>query len=422
MSKRYKILVRGPALSCSGYGEQTRFALQCLRSREDIFDIFLVPINWGKTGWVSQDNEERRWLDHLIMKTNFHLQNEGQADISLQVTIPNEWEKIAPINIGYTAGIETTRVAPQWVEKSFLMDRIITTSKHSKDTYVNTSYEATNRETGDTIKDFSVRTPTQEVNYCVRYTNPEDIDIDFSTEFNFLTVAQWGPRKNVENTLRWFIDEFKDDENVGLILKTNIMKNCTIDRHHTLDRIEAMLSAYGDRKCKVYLLHGNLSDGEMASLYQHPKVKGLLAITHGEGFGLPLFEAVCNRLPVIACDWSGHVDFLYGDVKDKKGKVKRKPLFTKVEYSLEDIPSEAVWDGVVPAGSRWAVAAEKDCRIKLRQFYKNYGFAVGKAKKLQKYVLREFAPEKKHAEFVDQILLTTQGSEPDGEDNVVVFD
>ena len=45
--------------------------------------------------------------------------------MSLQVTIPNEWERIAPVNIGITAGIETTRVAPEWINKGNDMDLII---------------------------------------------------------------------------------------------------------------------------------------------------------------------------------------------------------------------------------------------------------------------------------------------------------
>ena len=47
--KKKKVLVRGPALSQTGYGEQCRFALRSLRSREDLFDIFLLNIPWGGT-------------------------------------------------------------------------------------------------------------------------------------------------------------------------------------------------------------------------------------------------------------------------------------------------------------------------------------------------------------------------------------
>ena len=63
---RKKILVKGPAMSRSGYGEQCRFALRCLRSKEHIFDIYLENISWGNTGWINDDTEEREWLDKFI--------------------------------------------------------------------------------------------------------------------------------------------------------------------------------------------------------------------------------------------------------------------------------------------------------------------------------------------------------------------
>ena len=68
-----KIVVRAPVLSQSGYGEQARFALRALRRHEDKFDIHLININWGRTGWISQDDEERQWIDYLLQKTIFHM-------------------------------------------------------------------------------------------------------------------------------------------------------------------------------------------------------------------------------------------------------------------------------------------------------------------------------------------------------------
>ena len=141
------ILVKGPALSRSGYGEQTRFALRSLRAHEERFNILLQNIPWGKAGWIADNGEERDWLDHIIGKTQHHFNQRLPVDISLQVTIPNEWEKIAPVNNGYTAGIETTMVSPQWIEKAGLMDKIIVVSNHSKDIYEQTIYEATIEET-----------------------------------------------------------------------------------------------------------------------------------------------------------------------------------------------------------------------------------------------------------------------------------
>ena len=223
-----KIIVVGPALSQTGYGEQCRFALRALMSNQEDFDVYLKPVPWGKSSWIPFDSEDRNWIDMLIRKTMLYGQSNGHFDASLQVTIPNEWEKVAPINIGYTAGIETTKVSPEWIEKSRLMDRIITISNHSKNVYLETSYDA---RMGDSDQVFKVRceTPIDVVHYGVRNHKQEDIKIDLDYDFNFLVVAQWGPRKNLENTVRWWIEEFKDEE-VGLVVKTSLYKTSIIDK------------------------------------------------------------------------------------------------------------------------------------------------------------------------------------------------
>ena len=101
-----KIIVKGPALSRSGYGEQTRFALRSLREYQDQFDISLLNLSWGQTGWIWEDNEEREWIDSLIQKTVREQQAKTtEYDMSLQVTIPNEFEDMAKVNDGDTAGV-----------------------------------------------------------------------------------------------------------------------------------------------------------------------------------------------------------------------------------------------------------------------------------------------------------------------------
>ena len=310
-----KVLVKGPALSSSGYGEHARLILRSLRSHEEHFDIFFENIAWGQTGYTIADNEERAWLEHLLAKTNQFKQSKGQLDVSVQVTIPNEWEKIAPVNIGVTAGIETTKIAPQWIEKSLQMDKIIVPSEHAKFGFDNTHYKLKNQQTGEEVE-FRNTVPVEVVHYPVKDTKPSEIDLSLDTDFNFLTVAQWGPRKNLENTIKWFVEEFKDEE-VGLVVKANIKKNNIVDRNICKMKIQNLLAEFEDRKCKVHLLHGNLFEEEMSALYTHPKIKAIVSTTHGEGFGLPLFEAAYKELPVVAPNWSGHVDFLYALKKDK---------------------------------------------------------------------------------------------------------
>ena len=400
-----KIIVVGPALSQTGYGEQCRFALRSLLSREDLFDIYLKPIEWGKSSWLPPLHEDRAWIDMLVRKTAFHIQNKGTFDVSLQVTIPNEWEKVTPFNIGYTAGIETTKIAPHWIEKSRLMDRIITISHHSKKVFVETVYDATVEQTGEQVR-ARCETPIDVVHYPVRTFAPEEINLPLDYDFNFLTVAQWGPRKNLENTIRWWIEEFKDDE-VGLVVKTNLIKTSIVDRLHTTNKLRQLLSEYPDRKCKVYLVHGNMSTGEMTSLYQHPNIKCLVSLTHGEGFGLPLFEAAYNGLPVVAPAWSGHLDFLSAPKKirkkNKKAVTKIAPHFAKVEYDLKPIQPEVVWEGVLCADSSWCYAKPISYKTQIRKIYTQYNRFKNQALRLQETVLKDFKEEDKYNEFIESI-------------------
>jgi glycosyltransferase involved in cell wall biosynthesis len=357
-----KVLLKGPLLTRSGYGEQARFALRSLRSREDLFEVFIQPLQWGKTSWASEMDEERTWIDQTIEKTIGYIQQGGQFDLSIQVTIPNEFQRLAPINIGYTAGIETTKVAHQWIEKANEMDKVIVVSSHSKQVFENTEYQAQNTQTGEQVT-LRTQTPVEFVNYPVKtFENLPELDLGLSTSFNFLTVAQFGPRKNLLNTIRWFIEEFRN-EDIGLVIKSNIAKNCLMDRNRLQADLTNFLRQQGERQCKVFLLHGDMTDAEMHSLYQHPQINAFVSLPHGEGFGLPIFEAAYSGLPVIATGWSGQLDFL----TDANGKEH----FYNVAFDLQPVQKEVVWDGVIVPDSMWAYAREGSAKEQMRLCYEN---------------------------------------------------
>ena len=397
-----KIIIKGPALSQTGYGEQTRFALRALRSREDLFDIYLINLEWGKSNHTIEDNEERAWIISTLQKTAQYAKSvEGrvQFDLSLQVTIPNEFEKMAPVNVGYTAGIETTKVAAGWLQKTNeLLDRLITISNHSKGVFENTVVEAQD-ETGNKFP-YRLHKPCHVVNYPVRPQEPSNIEIDLPFDFNYLLISQWGPRKNFENTIRWFIEE-NIDRDVGLVIKTNSLKNCIIDREFTQRRLAALLAPYKDRKCSVTLLHGYMSEQEMQGLYRHEKIKAFISLTHGEGFGLPLFDAAIAALPIITVGWSGQCDFLYIPTTDKKGRTKHKSHFLKVDFDVLPVQPEAVWEGVIEKDSQWAFAKEGSYKMALRKLRNEYHIYQGMANKLSKWICDNFVEKEQYEKFVE---------------------
>jgi len=386
-----KIFVRGPVLSQSGYGEQSRFALRALRSREDLFDIYIQPINWGQTGWIWEESEFREWMDQRILETQVRVQQRQlQPDISLQITIPNEFEKLCPVNIGYTAGIETDRVAPQWLQKGNEMDKILVVSNHAKNTYINTVAEAKNQQTGETFP-YKLETPVEVVweNTQLSESTEDVVGFDPKHDFNFLCISQMGPRKNLENTIRWFVEEFIDQE-VGLIVKTNTKGNSRIDLEYTERSLRAILASYSDRKCSVSLLHGDLSEGQMRALYEHDKIKAMINISHGEGFGLPMFEAARLCLPIISVDWSGQTDFL-GD------------KFLKVKHEIKQVQQHAAWEGVIEPNSQWAYADQGSYKMSLRMMLTKHEEFTKQAEELRDHVNTNFSDNVLFEKFCDSI-------------------
>lgn len=395
-----KILVVAPVLSSSGYGNQSRFAINCLKKHPELFDVYVQPTAWGLTGNNIEEGDEKNWLEYLIQKTMFARQSGTTFDISLQITVPDEWQKICPIDIGFTAGIETTKVSPRWLEKAALMSKIITISNHSKDVYNNTVHYVPDPQTGLTVE-LKNKTPIDIVHYEVKNHDDMDLGIDFETDFNFLSVAQWGPRKDIESTVTCFLEEFKNESNVGLVIKTNIHKNNIADKEACKKKLHHLKMSVPDAKCKVYLVHGNMTEKEMHNLYRHPKIKAFISTTRGEGFSYPMFESAYSGLPVIATDWSGHLDFLYVPEKDEKGKEKLRPYFSRIDYDLRRVDLEEGWYNIVERTSMWAYVKPNSVKLNMREVYKNYNFFFHRAKKLKDYVIKTFTKERQYEKFCE---------------------
>lgn len=396
-----KIVISGPVLTRSGYGEMARFAYRSLKDREDI-DLYILPTTWGNTGWIHDVNNERKHIDSLIEKTQLLIQKtnaQPQFDVSIQVSIPNEWKKMAAVNIGYTAGIETNLISPAWLQPSQQMDKIIVISEHAKAGFINTIFGNPQGQ------QFKVTVPVEVVHLPYRNSPKTTLDLHLRHDFNFLAVCQWGPRKNLEQAIVGFLDEFRKEE-VGLVLKVNTANDSIIDRNHTQKRLEQLLSNYPDRKCSITLLHGHLTEEQMESIYINPKIKAIVSTTHGEGFGLPLLEAAANELPVIATDWSGHTDFLYmPDGNDKKR------MFGKIDYDLKPVEAAHVWKGVLEEGTQWAFPKMLSYKEKLRDCYKDHGRYKSQAKKLAPWVKENFSQEKLFNKMVEELRLNEKDSE-----------
>ena len=132
-------------------------------------------------------------------------------------------------------------------------------------------------------------------------------------------------------------------------------------------------------------------------------LKSLISLSHGEGYGLPIFEAAYYGLPVITTEWSGPTDFMY--CPNKEGKIK--PHFAKVSYTLQPVQQEAVWNGVLEKDSMWAFPTALSAKEQMREVYKNHDRFRGQAKRLASHIQLEFEQSKMNKKFVDILNIKT---------------
>ena len=370
-------MIEGPIFTSSGYGEHCRLVYRALRKNKNL-DIFLHPVNWGQTSWTLEASPEREELEELVKKSTLALRSVPKEswkeifDIYVHVGIPSEFSKNGKFSVSVTAGIETNKVSSQWILKTHTdIDKMIVPSEHSKSGFVNSFYDVKDQSGNEAS--INAGCPISVVPYPVKTYENIDPIIDLDTDFNFLSIALWGSRKNNENLIKWFVEEFKD-ENVGLVLKTGFARTSKPDRVNMEKHLTGLLNSLEipDRKCKIYFLHGALTDQEIHSLYTHPKIKAYATATHGEGFGLAIFEAAYSGVPVIATDWSGHLDFMIGPLKENN-KIKLKKLFAKVDFDLKKLSERELWDHILIKDSMWAIPKERSFKTQLRNIYKNYG-------------------------------------------------
>jgi glycosyltransferase involved in cell wall biosynthesis len=285
--------------------------------------------------------------------------------------------------------------AAEWLQKiNEIVNSVIVVSSFSTHAFKNTTYSGELNGQPATLK---LDKPIDFVNYAVKdYDHVEPLNLNLKNDVNFLCVAQWGPRKNMDATLNWFVEEFHN-EDVGLVIKTNITKNSIMDRTAIFERLKSQLSAkYPDMKCKIYLLHGDMSEEEMHALYKDPKINACISFAHGEGFGLPLFEAAYSGLPIVCTGWSGQLDFLVDENK--------KERFYNVSYDIRKVPEHVLWENVVVADAMWSFPREQSAKQQMRQCYndivsKNKMDATAYVSELKE----RFSKEKMYEKFVSLV-------------------
>ena len=371
------VLFRGAVKTRSGYGAHSRDLLWALREM-NLFDIKIDSCPWGSTPMTALEkgNEFHNWIESNIVTS---LQN--VPEVYIQVTVPNEFRRLGKFNIGITAGIETTVAPKEWIDGCNTMDMIIATSTFSRDVLVSTVYNENEKITGKLVKQHRIEKPISVLFEGVDenvYNNKinNDFKLDIQEDFAYLFVGHWlkgklgQDRKDVGMLIRCFVEAFKDEkEKPALILKTSSANFSIKERESMLRKIKELVVGY-ENPPSVYLLFGELTDGEMNDLYNHPKIKSMVSATKGEGFGRPLLEFSMSGKPIIASNWSGQKDFLPLD----------KAIL--VGGKLTDVDDTAI-DNFIIKGSKWFTINYEELISVFKHVYNEYDKLTEKSESLR---------------------------------------
>lgn len=272
-------------------------------------------------------------------------QLEPRADsIHVAAGTADLWGRVgAGRKVGYTM-LEVDGIPKDWVEATKKMDEI----------WVPTEF---NRQT---FEESGVTKPIQVIPLGVDtdHFNPEIRPYRRFDDFIFLSVSTWGERKAPEILLQAFNAEFGRDDGVALLFVCT-HRDPAVDVMAEIDRLRL------DRGRAPIIISFNpsLEGYQMGSLYRSADAFALA--TKGEGWGMPILEAMACGLPVITTGWSGQTAYFDDSVGYPIEVQTMEPAIAKCEYY---------------EGFNWALPDLEHLRAQMRHVFENRAEAEAKGR------------------------------------------
>ncbi len=193
--------------------------------------------------------------------------------------------------VGWTM-LEVDGLPPEWVKGCNAMDEVWVPASFNVESFAASGVKAPVR--------------VMPLGVDVDYYHPGIASFRPSDRFTFLSVFEWGERKGAEILLRAFSQEFKEAEDVVLVVSV-YNHDPDVDVHGEIAKLGLDPGAP-----IVVLVNAEFTDYQMGALYRSADC--FVLPTRGEGWGMPVLEAMACGLPTIATAWSGPADFLTSEL------------------------------------------------------------------------------------------------------------
>jgi len=239
------------------------------------------------------DHDEQVMMGHLHPRIRQLQAQPLRLDVPQVVYAPADRfsKNSGAYRIGFTM-LEVDRLPTSWVEQANQMDELWTPTAWGAEVF---------RRSG-------VRRPVHVVPLGVdtdrfRPAAPRDRLQDRTI---FLSVFEWSARKGWDLLLRAYRAAFQPTDPVLLLLKID----CRVPATNPMREIAASLPVPSPPVGLIY--NQPLAAAQLAELYQSADC--FVLPTRGDGWGMPILEAMACGIPATANNWSGPTAFLTAEI------------------------------------------------------------------------------------------------------------
>lgn len=328
------IIWNGALLDPSGYGNCARQYVKALNKKHDVRTQPVVYFTGDRNSYISR--EDKNFITKLLVKGSDY------DYIYVEHKTPGALNKYKhKKDIGYTVW-ETDRVPERFLSNINSKDEIWTPSLFSKNVL---------ESSGTTV-------PIKVIPHIIdtEMFKPDKKDLETTV---FLFNGEFTFRKGIDILFKAYLKAFTSKDKVELLVKTNILNNLGYGDKYISESIDNLKKSIRSSDYpKISVSTKLFPDSILPRIYNKADV--FVTATRGEGFGLPIAEAMSCGLVTIVPDKGGHTDFC-----DKSNSVLVRSKIVPIDDEMLE-PGREVYKG-----QRWIETHEDSFIETFREVHNN---------------------------------------------------